>query len=259
MPEAAATVLTLQRCLAALALEPETAAFEADPGAFAAGQGLSARHQAAFQRSRARMLFYRYGVRQAIWEPVDTYLPLTRAALRPEGGWQAVCDAFLAARALSSPFYRDIAPTLLGWIAETGWGLERWPFLLELMHFELVQELVEHRPDPPPATGLEPVPTLARRLQLAPSSLVLSYGHAVHEATLEQPVPPVRACHLLAYRDGDGLMLWREVNGPMAALLVRAQTETLGEACAGLGLGADPGLLTQLAELRADGALQGFA
>lgn len=258
MPETAAEVQVLQRCLVALALDPDTTAFEADPAGFAAAHGLPARHQAAFQRSRERMLYYRFGVRHAIWEPVDAYLPVTQALLRPGGGWQECCDAFLAARTLVSPFYRDIAPTLLGWIADTGWGLERWPFLLELMHFELVRELVEHAPEGPPAAAPRPRPTLADRLLLAPGTQVLSYAHAVHEATPESPVPEPRPCHLLVNRDPDGLMQFRELSPAMAALLVRAQRESLAAASVAAGLDEEPGLLELLAELRAQGALQGF-
>jgi hypothetical protein len=204
------------------------------------------------------MLFYRFGVRGNICEPVDACLPLTRAVLTGDGAWAQCCSEFLAARTLSSPFYRDIAPTFLGWLAATGWGRDRWPFLLELVHFELVQELVEHLPDRLPPPGLRRLPAPELRLLPAPSTQTLSYGHALLEATLENPVPPARPCQLLANRGGDGFIQWRELSPATATLLVRAQSEAIGAAARALGLDDDPDLLEFLAELCDQGVLWGF-
>jgi len=143
-------LLLLQRCLATLVLDPGADAFEADPAAFARDHGLGPRHQEAFHRFKDRLLFYRDSVRGALWEPMDRYLPLLQAILEEADAWEDCRSAFLATRSVASPFYRDVAPTFLGWLASSGWGQDRWPYLLQLTHFELVKELVEHVPEAPP-------------------------------------------------------------------------------------------------------------
>ena len=250
-------LLALQRTLVELALAPDAAAFEADPGAYARGRGLPPRDQEAFTRFRDRLLYYRDGVREAIWEPVDRYLPLTQTLLEEAGAWEECRTEFLAARTLESPFYRDVAPTFLGWLASSGWGRDRWPFLLELAHFELVKELVEHIPEDPEPPGLHAEPAAGDRLVLAPGAQVLAYGCQVFEATLDRPEPPPGPCHLLASRGGDGYVQWRVLTAATAALLARGQGEALGGVMADLGL--PPGeAFAFLDDLRAQGALLGF-
>jgi len=251
-------VRELQRALADLALAPDAAAFEADPAAFAGARGLPGPDQAAFRRCRPRLLSYREFVREDIWEPVELYLPITLALLERAGALEEARSGFLASRLLASPYYRDIAPTFLGWLAATGWGLERWPFLVQLAHAELVPELVEHAPDTPPRAGLHPEPAPGDRIVPAPPPPVLAYDWRVLEATPEAPGPPPGPCHLLAFRDAEGFVRWRELTPATAAVLVRAQQEPIGRAAAALGLG-DPGaVLALLAALRAAGALEGF-
>ena len=153
MPDA--TLLGLQQALAGLILEPEEAAFTADPDAFAARFGLPARDQAAFRRFQDRLLAYRELARLGLEEPLEDMFPITRALLEGEEAWNDCVNAFLTARCLTSPHYRDIAPTFLGWLADTGWGLDRWPWLVELAHFEFLETLVARFPEDPPPRGLE--------------------------------------------------------------------------------------------------------
>ena len=251
-------VLALQRSLVALALDPDAAAFEADPGAFAAARGLPEGDQAAFRRFRDRLLYYRDAVRDDICEPIDLDFPLTRTLLEEAGAWEACRAGFLANRSFRSPFYRDISPTFLGWLATSGWGRDRWPFLLELAHFELVRQLVEHLPDEAPPAGLREGPRPGDRLVLAPSTQVLAYAYRVHEATWEAPAPEPGACRLLASRGADGFIQWRELTEAAACLLARAQGAPLEAAAKELGLADLPGLLSFLAGLREAGAVLGF-
>lgn len=251
-------VLALQRSLVALALEPDAAAFEADPGAFAAARGLPGGDQAAFRRCRDRLLYYRDAVRDDICEPIDLDFPLTRTLLEEAGAWEACRAGFLASRSFRSPFYRDISPTFLGWLATSGWGRDRWPFLLELAHFELVRQLVEHLPDEAPPAGLRDGPRPGDRLVLAPCTQVLAYAYRVHEATWEAPAPVSGACRLLASRDAEGFIQWRELTEAAACLLARAQRASLAAAAQELGLADLPGLLSFLAGLREAGAVLGF-
>ncbi|WP_306602105.1 putative DNA-binding domain-containing protein [Geothrix sp. 21YS21S-2] len=255
MPDA---VLALQRSLAALALDPDAAAFEADPGAFAAARGLPEGDQAAFRRYRDRLLYYRDAVREDICEPVDQDFPLTRTLLEGAGAWGACRAGFLSSRTFRSPFYRDISATFLGWLATSAWGRDRWPFLLELAHFELVRQLVEHLPDAAPPAGLRAVPRPGDLLVLAPSTQVLAYAYRVHEATWEAPAPEPGACRLLASRDAQGFIQWRELTEAAACLLARARGASLAAVAEELGLADLPGLLSFLAGLREAGAVLGF-
>ncbi len=251
-------VLALQRALADLALDPDTAAFEADPRAFAAARGLPRADREAFHRFKARLLFYRDGVRAALWEPLEDAYPLTLALLARDGALEACRSAFLASRSCVRPFHRDLAATFLGWLAASGWGQDRWPALLELAHSELVKLLVEHGPDGPLPAHLRPAPGPGDVAVLAPATQVLAYAHRVLEATLDRPEPPPGACRLVAARGPDGAVRWRELTEGATALLVRAQNEPIGEVVAALGLRDGPAALAFLAELRAWGALAGF-
>ena len=251
-------VLRLQRCFASLVLDPDSEAFDADLGAFALARGLGPRDQEAFRRCQDRLLFYRDSVRGALWEPMQIYFPLLRTLLEEAGAWEACAQAFLATRSVASPFYRDVAPTFLGWLSTSGWGQDRWPFLLQLAHFELVKELVEHVLEAERPEGLHPEPAPGDRVVLPASTQVLSYTYRVFEATFDRPEPAPGPCHLLASRGPDGYIQWRTLTEATAALLMRAQSASIAEAMAALGLEDLPGTLVFLEELRIKGALQGF-
>lgn len=257
-PDGLPRILALQRALAGLAFAPDATPFQADPWGFGAARGLGAADREALLRWRDRLLFYREGIRGALWEPLEGAYPLTLALLARDGALEACRAAFLAARGFTSPFHRDIAATFVGWLADTGWGRERWPALLELAHFELVRVLVEHGRDDTPPEGLHPDARPGDLAVLRPSTQVLAYRHRVAEATLDHPGPPPGPCHLLAARGPDGYVRWRELTEGAAALLVRAQEAPIVESMAALGLDDRPGVLRFLEDLRAWGALAGF-
>jgi len=146
---------------------------------------------------------YRDLVRMSLVDPVEAMFPIAKALLEEEGVWQELLDGFLAARCVPSTHYRDVAPAFLGWCALDRTGLDRWPFLLELLHFELLETLVCRYPDLPAPPGLTAEPGLGSRAVLAPATQVVTYGHAVHRCTEEAPRPRQAATHLLAFRDGD--------------------------------------------------------
>ena len=199
---------------------------------------------------------YRELVRMSLADPVETMFPIAKALLEEEGGWQELLDAFLAARCVPSTHYRDVAPAFLGWCAKNPDRLARWPFLLELLHFELLETLVCRFPDLPEPPGLAPEPGPGTRVVLAPATQVVTYGHAVHRCTEEAPRPPKAATHLLAFRDGEGSFQLMEVTGGTAALL--AGHRPLEEAFAALGLQDPAPTLRLLEDLRAAGAILGF-
>lgn len=255
---AEAPILALQRALAALVLDPEGGSFEEDPAGFARKRGLPEADAGAFERFSDGLAAYRELARLSLVDPVETMFPITRALLEREGAWEACVDAFLQARCVASRHYRDIAPAFLGWLAETGWGQAEWPFLLELAHAELLEVLVAWFPGTDLPPGLHPDPGPGDRLVLDPATQVVSYRHAVHRTSEEAPVPEARPTHLLAYRDGEGRPRLMDLTPAAAALLVRAQTESLGEAAAALAVVDLATALDLLKDLRERGAVAGF-
>jgi len=232
--------LGLQRSLAALVLDPEP------PG------------EEAFDGTREGLLAYRELARLSLVDPLETTFPVTRALLEEEGAWEGCVDAFLEARCVPSQHYRDIAPAFLGWLARTGWGLDLWPFLLELAHFEILEDLVYRFEDGPASSGLTPAPDLRSSLVLDPATQVVSYTHAVHRVTEEDPRPEPGATHLLAYRDAEGRFQVMDLTPATAVLLVQAATRPLGEVLAALGVQDPASTLALLEDLRKAGAIAGF-
>ena len=253
-----AAVLALQRSLMAVALGPDAEALARDPAGFARDQGLPPGDQAAFARFRDRLLVYRRLVRDDLAEPVVNLCQVTRALLEAEGAWDDCLGGFLAARNVQSPFYRDVAVAFVAWLAESGWGRERWPYLLPLAHFELLHALVARHPGRSGPSGLHLLPRLGDRLVLAPPTQLLTYPWQVHRTTVAQPVPEPGTVHLLAYRDAGGSPRWLELTPATAALLLAGQRVPIGQAALDLGLEDLSEAVELLANLQVQGALQGF-
>lgn len=252
MPES--RTFRLQRALASLILDDEPGDF----GAPAVGLGLSTADQRTFRDQPEAMDLYRELARLSLIEPLETTFPVLKALLEGAGAWEGCVQAFLSARAVRSTHYRDIAPSFLGWLADTGWGQDRWPFLPELAHAELLEVLVARFPEGDPARDLHDEPGPGDVVWFDPGTQVVAYAHAVHRATEAAPVPEARPTHLLAFRDAEGDVRVLELTAATAALLVQARTRPLAESAAALGF-ADPApTLALLRDLRDQGAILGF-
>jgi hypothetical protein len=243
----------LQRALGDLILDASDAAFRGEAAGF--GAGLAGPDVDSFVRQRERFLLYRELARNNLLAPLENTFPVLRALLGPDA-WGEATAAFLAARSLASPYYRDIAPAFAAWLVETGWGQARWPAILELAHYECLELLVTRGPDE--AVPLDPSVQVSAdaSLVLDASVRVVSYRHAVHRATEAEPEPRAEATHLLLHRDPEGGFGVLELTAATAALL--AATVPLGQSLAGLGLVLDGPLLDLFDDLRARGALLGF-
>jgi hypothetical protein len=259
MPEARTPNLPrLQGLVADLVLAPEADAFREDPVAFAADHGLGPDDQSALVLHRDRWLLYRDLVRTALEDPLQDAFPITRALLARDAAWAWAVDAFLASRTVSSPYYRDVAPAFVAWLAETRWGQERWPFLLQLAHYEVLELDVVRHPDGPPPPGLLREPAADLVAVLDPAARNVAYGFAVQAATAEAPEPPSACAWLLCHRDRDGAFRVLELTPHVSALLARSQEgQALGPAAEELGL--DPAAAFDLLrDFRDRGALLGF-
>ncbi|WLT31565.1 putative DNA-binding domain-containing protein [Geothrix sp. PMB-07] len=253
-----ARALRLQRAMASFVLDEDESALEADAGRVARRQGLSVADQQAFRAQTEALLTYRELARMSLIEPLETMFPVLKALLEKDEVWDGCVQQFLEARVLRSSHYRDIAPSFLGWLATTAWGQDRWPFLLELAHVELLEVLVARFPDEAPASGLHAEPQAADHLVLEAATQIVSYAHAVHQASEASPHPESRPTHLIAFRQDDGEAQLLELTPATAAFLVRAQAMPLGEAAASLGLNDLASLFSLLRDLHRDGAIAGF-
>lgn len=247
----------LQRTMAELIFEPGAGeAFERNPKNFGEGQGLEARDTAALSRFKDRLGIYRDLARASLEEPLQNIFPISKALLAWE--WEDCVSTFLAARSVRSPHYRDIAPAFVAWLSESAWGHERWPSLLSLAHFEYVEVMVARWPGEAPTQALSQEPSPDQRIVLSEGAQVLTYEFAVHQATVETPVPPRIPTHLLVFGDADGDFRMMELTPATAAFLVRASMEPLHQARVSLGIEDEEELFQLLSDLRGRGAILGF-
>lgn len=246
-------LLELQRAMADLLLEARSE-FKEDPCRWVASKGLGEADQRAFTSWAPRLWTYRELVEFALEDPLLDAFPLSRALLL--GNWDDALRAFLAARAIPSPYYRDIAPAFVAWVAESGWGQKEFPALLSLLHWEQVEMDVLWAEDGPmPAT--DPHPDPAARVCFRPLRH-LAYPFKVHEAIPERPEPPAGDTFLLAWRDDDDDFQSLALSPRASALLGRLLAEgTLGEATKELNLDPDEAQ-PLLEDLRARGVLVGY-
>jgi hypothetical protein len=249
----------LQRCMADLILDSGNAqSFLDDPAAFGAGRSLGKADQEALETFKARLLTYRDLARTALEDPLPDCFPITHALLLEAGLWGECVDAFLASRSIQSPYYRDVNPSFVAWLAHSRWGLERWPFLLELAHFEYIEVEILRWPDEPPLYDLETTPTVDSHVVFDGATRNLAYAYGVHKATKADLEPGAGAAFLLGYRDSEGDFYFAELSAHASAFLARClEGESIGEAAAALDLDTDEAL-DLVTGFREKGALSGF-
>lgn len=256
MPEP--RTLRLQRAMASLILDGEEAALEVDPSRVAKRQELSALDRYAFESQGEALMTYRELARMSLIEPLEEMFPVLKALLEEGEVWEACVQAFLDARVVRSSQYRDIAPAFLGWLAATSWGQDRWPFLLELAHAEILEVLVARFLDSDPPGNLHADPRPDDFVVLDPATQVVTYRHAVHLVQETAPIPEARPTHLLAFRNREGLAKLLELTPATSALLVQARVRTLSAAAAALDMPDLAPALTLFQNLQRDGAIAGF-
>ncbi|HJU84467.1 MAG TPA: putative DNA-binding domain-containing protein [Holophagaceae bacterium] len=234
------------------------AAFGKDPKAFGAARGLEEKDQAALARFQRPLLTYRALARFALTDPLPDCFPITKALLKREGAWRDCVDAFLDSRSIQSPYYRHILPTFVGWLAESGWGAERWPFLLQLAHYEYLELDALRHPDEAAPSGLVSEPHPGLQAVLDGSTRNMAYQWQVQDATEEDPEPAEGPAFLCCHRDPEGSFQVRELDAPASAFLTRSlQGEALGEAA--LAVGMDWEIASALlSDLQAESAVLGY-
>lgn len=249
----------LQRCMTDLILNAEGAkAFAADPKAFGAERSLGKADQAALETFQSRLLTYRGLARNALEDPLPDCFPITHTLLEGAELWDACLDAFLASRTIQSPYYRDVNPAFVTWLANSTWGQDRWPFLLQLAHFEYIEVEILRWPDDPLSKELKTKPTADGQVVFGGATRNLAYAYRVHEATKEDPEPTAGETFLLGYRDTEGDFNYSELSAHASAFLARCmEDEPIGTAASVLNLELEE-VLDLLSGFRAKGAIEGF-
>jgi len=250
----------LQRTMTDLLLDADGEdAFLADPAAFGAARGLEGPDQQALARFQRRLRVYRDLVQGALEDPLPDCFPHIHRILDEADAWEDCVKAFIASRAVQSPYYRDINPTFVAWLADSGWGQDRWPFLLALAHFEWVELEVLRWPETAAPSGLAGEPGPDRCAVFDGAFRNLAYGWRVQESSGDGPVPPAGPAHLVCFRDRDLDFRVLEVDPGSSAFLARClDGAPAGEAATGAGLEPAEGL-GLLARLRREGAILGFS
>lgn len=250
---------SLQRCMADLILDEGSAqSFEEDPAAFGAARGLKKADQLALEALKPRLLTYRDLARNALEDPLPDCFPITHALLEEADLWDRCVDAFLASRTIQSPYYRDVNPAFVAWLANSRWGQERWPFLLQLAHFEYIEVEILRWPDETAPDGLSGAPGAGSQVVFNGAARNLAYTYLVHGASKEAPVPEAGEAFLLGYRDQAGDFVYSELSPHASAFLARCQDgEPVGVAAKALDLEIDE-VLDLLGSLKEKGAISGF-
>lgn len=245
---------SLQRAVTGVLLDAYGARdFGADPAGFAAARGVSASHRTSFAEGRERLLLYRELAQAGLRRPLEDAFPILRAHLRAEDAWGLCLRDFFHSRAVAGNYFRDVSRCFALWLAESGWGADLWPFLAELAHFELMELDLARGEDFPLPEGLDRDLDPGRRLHIAGPVQHAAYGHAVHAATVDHPVPEARPTLILGFRNGPGDALAVELDPQASAFLTLClQGWILRRAARQAGL-SETGALALLLDLREQG------
>ena len=245
--------------MADLILDTEGAkAFTADPKAFGAARSLGKADRDALVTFQSRLLTYRGLARNALEDPLPDCFPIIHALLKAAELWDDCMDAFLASRTIQSSYYRDVNPAFVTWLANSAWGQDRWPFVLQLAHFEYIEVEIMHWLDEPLSNDLKVMPTADSQVVLDGATRNLAYSYRVHEATKEDPEAQGGETFLMGYRDAQGDFNYSELSAHASAFLARCmEGESIGVAASALNLELDE-VLDLLIGFREKGALRGF-
>lgn len=184
-----------------------------DPAANAAPEGLNPQRLDLYQ--------------SLVYRNIESFLasgfPQVKARMR-EQKWHRKIRAFICSGYMTTPIFHELPGCFALWLSEQGLGKSQLDRMLEqLAHFAWVRHALDFAPDEQ-SGGLAPAGDLfAGRPCWSGLAWPLRYDWRVHDVTPEQKVvrEPVQ---LLAWRDADDRIRWREV-GPAVTLLAEMVRE----------------------------------
>lgn len=161
---------------------------------------------------------------------VDSAFPVTLAILGDEEA-EALKRRFFSRHRCQTPYFLQIAEECFAYVEANEQALlARWPFLIELMHYEWV-ELAASVAEGERPTQVRPDGDLLVGIPaLSPFVWPLAYQWPVHRLSADwQPaVTPEEPTYLLVYRDADDDVCFMEINA-LTALLVETLQQVPGE------------------------------
>jgi len=189
-----------------------------------------------------RMQAYRELLTNNVESAISACFPVLRGIIG-ETRWLALVHEFFASHRAHSPIYREIPAEFRAWLAATPLTdlKSKFPFLLELTHYEWMELALDIDPAEIPVDGIDPQgDMLAGRPVLNPLARLLNYHYPVHRVgpDVVPTEPPAQPTRLVMVRNRQHEISFLEVN-PLVARLI----ETLAESSAASS-GAD--LLQQL-------------
>lgn len=215
----------------------------ADPEAFLAEYGVRGADAAALlAKGGERFLIYRKLVHNRLRAATRESIPRC-AARRGKDAFIGDFAAFMAERACSSPYLRDIPAEFVDWVV-TRWRAdsELPRYLGDLARHELLEGDVRNDPDGGEAPTGKAI-ALDAALLFDGSSRLMRYDFAVHKlpfATDDRSDPPEQSTHLLVYRDAEVKVRYLELTPWAAAVMDRLLAH---------GDAVQPGLLAAAASL----------
>lgn len=198
-------------------------AFQQLQYAFAAHIRDPQRHPVPAQIDERRMKIYR----ELFYNNVEGFLasgfPVLRSLLS-DVGWHALVRDFFSRHRSHTPYFLEIAQEFLQYLqTEREPGLDDYPFMLELAHYEWLELAVDVDPDELPTTGFNPHGDLLHgRPLLSPLAHVACYEFPVHTIGKDN-IPaqaPAQPTYLIIYRNPEDQVRFMEINAITARMLV---------------------------------------
>lgn len=172
------------------AVQAEFAAHIRDPDSNQGPSDIERRRLAVYKR-----LFY---------DNIESFCARTFKAFRAladDEYWHSLIRSFIKSHRCSTPYFREIPNEFLQFLIEREESDERYPFMIELCHFDLVR--IELYFAPESIEGKNRLTSLDSCIQRSPLVRLLSYQWPVHkiDEDFEASRTPAEATWLIAYRD----------------------------------------------------------
>lgn len=183
----------------------------------------------------ARIAMYR----ELLFNNIDNFLTSNFPVLKqilPETEWSALAQDFFAHHQAKSPYFSEIPEEFISFLQAHPPYADRYPFLVELAHYEWVEMAVAIAHTNLPAPAPLPDDLANTPLQVSPVAWPLAYQYPVHKICPEflPTAPPAAPTFLVVYRDYYDEVHFLEITPLTYQLLALLQTEPPTTAQAGL-------------------------
>lgn len=176
-----------------------------------------------------RMRVYEEGFLNGMRELLSNCFPIVHEILQ-EKEWQAIVRNFYATHPSKTPLFYEIPQEFLNYLLQTKPLLDRYPFLIELAHYEWMEIALDTAPGDPPKATLDTLDFNNTQLAVSDLAEVVGYHFAVHRINPDY-LPSHEAqqtTYLCIYRNVDDEVQFIELNALNARLLLRLKDKPQG-------------------------------